>query len=90
MEFKVRELTGVSEKSVAEVEQELLDKHEQSLNGGLDDNSQTETIETTETIEAPIELKEEDVLSYIGKRYNKEINSFDELMAARESNDGWS
>jgi len=72
MEFKVRELTGVSEKSVAEVEQELLDKHEQSLNGGLDDNSQAETIETTETIEAPIELKEEDVLSYIGKRYNKE------------------
>ncbi len=87
MEFKVRELTGVSEKSVAEVEQELLDKHEQSLNGGLDDNSQAETIETTETIEAPIELKEEDVLSYIGKRYNKEIKSFDDLVATRESND---
>lgn len=34
------------------------------------------------TIDAP-ELKEEDVLSYIGKRYNKQINSFDELMAER-------
>jgi hypothetical protein len=30
-----------------------------------------------------VELKEEDVLSYIGKRYNKQINSFDELMAER-------
>ena len=30
------------------------------------------------------ELKEEDVLSYIGNRYGKEINSIEELMEARE------
>ena len=30
------------------------------------------------------ELTEEKVLSYIGKRYNKEINSFDELMSERQ------
>ncbi len=30
------------------------------------------------------ELKEDDVLSYIGKRYGKEINSIDELISERE------
>lgn len=31
----------------------------------------------------PQELREEDVLSYIGKRFNKQISSFDELMEER-------
>lgn len=31
------------------------------------------------------ELQEQDVLSYISKRYNKEINSFDDLMAERSN-----
>ena len=34
-----------------------------------------------------VDLKEEDVLSYIGKRYNKQINSFDELMAERKESE---
>jgi len=33
------------------------------------------------------ELSEEDVLSYIGKRYGREINSFDELVSERESSE---
>jgi len=37
-----------------------------------------------EVAEQPYDLKEEDVLSYIGKRYGREINSLDELNAARE------
>ncbi len=44
--------------------------------------------ETSEEIPEPVqeqaELSEEDVLSYIGKRYGKEINSLDELNATRE------
>ena len=40
--------------------------------------------ETPEPVQEPAELSEEDVLSYIGKRYGREINSLDELSAARE------
>lgn len=88
MDFKVKEVSGIVEKSAAQIEEELLNKHEESLND-------TPPIETPPVDEPPIEetpiekteLKEEDVLSYLGKRYNKEINSFDELMAQRAENE---
>ena len=38
-------------------------------------------------LETPPELKEEEVLSYIGKRYGKEINSIDELVSEREESE---
>jgi hypothetical protein len=89
MEFKVREVTG-EEKGIAEKEQELLDKHEQNLNGdegkAEGDGIQVELPPAAET-EKPASLKEEDVLSYIKERYNKDISSFDELIAARNSNE---
>tara|TARA_B100001059_G_scaffold236043_1_gene284384 strand:+ start:839 stop:1990 length:1152 start_codon:yes stop_codon:yes gene_type:complete len=106
MEIKVRELTDVEEKSVQQVEQELLDKHEaqQELKFDEDQKSESKSESTTEKVEAPEEAKEvveepteatekeitsdelseEDVLSFIGKRYGREINSLDELAAARE------
>ena len=106
MEIKVRELTDVEEKSVQQVEQELLDKHEaqQELKFDEDQKSESKSEPTTEKVEAPEEAKEvveepteatekeitsdelteEDVLSFIGKRYGREINSLDELAAARE------
>ena len=94
MELKVREITGASEKGVAELEQELLNKHEQIQNGGdnADGQQNNEGQQNNQHIPPgsevqPIELKEEDVLSYIGKRYNKDIKSFDELMATREGNE---
>ena len=87
MEFKVKEVSGVVEKSAAQIEEELLNKHEESLNEApvLEDNPPIELppVEETQQIEKP-ELQEEDVLSYLGKRYNKEISSFDELMAQRQ------
>lgn len=88
MAFTVKEVTGIVEKSAAQIEEELLQKHEESLN----DNPPIDEppIETPQIDEPPIEtpeLKEEDVLSYLGKRYNKEINSFDELMAQRAENE---
>ena len=82
MEFKVKEVKAVEEKSVQEVEQELLNKHEEELNS---DTTKEEEAKVEEILEEPQELKEEDVLSYIGKRYNKKINSFDELMSERET-----
>lgn len=106
MELKVRAVESVKEKSVQEVEQELLDKHEEKISGSeSQEPEQTEVVEesvvndttteettveetTTEEVKeeeaVPAELSEEQVLSYIGKRYGREINSLEELTAARE------
>lgn len=76
--MKVRSLDIIEPKSVQEVEKQLLDQHEQSLN-------QEQEVEFVSQEAAPTELRDEDVLSYIGKRYNKQINSLDDLVAERES-----
>ena len=105
MELKVRAVEATEEKSIQEVEQELLEKHEEKFNDSNETTEQTPQIkmdfaeesvvkdtpkaeetseETPEPVQEQAELSEEDVLSYIGKRYGKEINSLDELSAARE------
>jgi hypothetical protein len=93
MEIKVRDLGSSEEKGVAQVEQELLDKHEQNLNGNppAGDNPPAEN-QPPSVSEPPAgtqedELDEQKVLSYIGKRYNKEIKSFDELVAERKESE---
>ena len=115
MDIKVREVSA-EEKSSQQIEQELLDKHEEQT------QSDTEQVETAEVkveeqpeqeaevkevteevqeekpveevveeqppqLETPPEIKEEEVLSYIGKRYGKEINSIDELVSEREESE---
>ncbi len=83
MELKVRAVDIIEPKSVQEVEQKLLDKHEESL---IQDTNQTPDPATSDPAPDPIgvDLKDEDVLSYIGKRYNKQINSLDDLVAERK------
>lgn len=76
--MKVRSLDIIEPKSVQEVERQLLDQHEQSLN-------QEQEVEVVSQTSTPAELRDEDVLSYIGKRYNKQINSLDDLVAEREN-----
>ena len=87
MELKVKEVSAAQEKSVQELEGELLEKHEEKL----ENESAGEVVKehANEKVEdaTPPELKEEDVLSYIGKRYGKEINSFDDLMTEREESE---
>ena len=92
MEIKVKALDDVESKSVQEVEKDLLDKHEEQFEDAKDKEEVTvveETPQADSTEEATEEssLTDEDVLSYIGKRYGKEINSFDELMAEREASE---
>ena len=86
MEFKsVKALDGSEEKGVAQVEEELLKKNEEEIN----QNPPAEEITPVEE-NPPIEeddLDEQKVLSYIGKRYNKQINSFDELIAERQESE---
>ena len=84
MEMKVRLLDGIEEKGTAQVEQELLEKHEQQIQieDNQPENNEPENNEPKNN--EPEELTEEKVLSYIGKRYNKQINSFDELVSERQ------
>lgn len=94
MEFKVRALDGDEQKSVQEVEQELLERHEEELNRDYEPEVSDNIIEDTSLVEEiqnetpeERELREEDVLSFIEKRYNKQINSFDELLAERKESE---
>ena len=88
MEIKVRSLDTVEEKSVQQVEEELLKKHEEEISGVAEEATQVEEpIQSEPEPEPETELSEEQVLSYIGKRYNKQINSFDELVSEREESE---
>ncbi len=101
MEIKVRDLGHKEEKSKAEIEESLLQKHEEKFEDSEQQEEQTDTVEvsnendteketpSSETIdETPSsELNDENVLSYIRDRYNKDINSVDELFEEKEANE---
>jgi hypothetical protein len=75
MEFKVRAVSSGEEKSIQEREQELLD-------------SKTDEVKTDEvkTDDEPVDIqvKEEDILSFMSKKYGKEVKSLDDLMKQPE------
>jgi hypothetical protein len=79
MDIKVRALDENEVKSTQQVEQELLDQHEDAQKVDGKENEQPEG-DTSAT-----ELDESQVLSFIKDRYGKEVNNFDELLAERES-----
>jgi hypothetical protein len=89
MEFKVKEVGIVEEKSQQQIEQELLDKHEQEQNNESVEETKVDTTETQqeETNTQSSELKEEDVLSFIKNRYEKEFTSVDQLFDQKENNE---
>ena len=87
MELKVRAVDGTEEKSVAQVEEKLLDEHQEKIEESNVEQPQNQTEEVKEEKSESLELNDEQVLSYIGKRYGKEINSFDDLMQEREASD---
>lgn len=81
MEIKVREVSEeVESKSIQEVEQELLNKHEAEMNGGDDDDVSSKTQEESEPT-----MDEQQVLSFLQNRYGEEVNSLDELIEKRAS-----
>lgn len=103
MEFKVREVGGGVEKSKAEIEEKLLEEHSATVEGQpeLFDNTVEKVEMSTETqeVETPeaevdveketpsLEINDENVLSYIKERYNKDIQSVDQLFEEREANE---
>ena len=93
MKLTVKEVNPIEQKSVQEVENNLLEKHEQSLNKeplNTEEPLKTEEpLNTEEPLEKKesFEIKDEDVLSYIKNRYkDKEISSIDDLFTQREVN----
>lgn len=93
----VKEVTDAKEKSVQEIEQELLVKHEEQFNDETSNEPTGDTIPkvdlenkeeapVVEEIkeEVPYELKEEDILSYIKEKYGREVNSMEELTKIKE------
>jgi len=91
MEFKVKEVNPIAEKSVQEVEEKLLKKHDEELSGDNQTSAEVVEEQTAELsadekseVERPT-LKDEDVLSYIKNRYNKDIDSVDDLFAEKEN-----
>ena len=101
MEFKVKEVSGGEQKSRAEIEEALLAKAEAANEGdeinlgGMETSTirtpssqEQETIQPQgETQTQSSELNEEDVLSYIKNRYDKEIDSVGQLFDTKESNE---
>jgi hypothetical protein len=99
MEIKVKAVDGNTQKSKAEIEEQLLQKHEAQQN-------ETQAKEKPEKVEPQAEVKEkpaeetpaaeektpsselndEHVLNFIKERYNKDINSVEELFETKESN----
>ena len=106
MEIKVKEVTDVVEKSKQQIEQELLDKHENEQEGQDKDSQQKIVLkdanpqegevkekENVENLDAQVsepeeinapELTEEEVLSFIGKRWGESVDSLEELKSRRE------
>ena len=87
MEIKVSEVNPLEQKSVQEVEKNLLDKHEKELMFGQVESENLSEVKEEEKEEVSPTIKDEDVLSYINNRYNKDISSVDDLFSQKEINE---
>ena len=80
-EFKVREVTH-EEKSVQEIEQKLLDEHKEKQEQKQEDPPVVEPAK-----EEKKEIDENEVLSYLNNRYNKQFASTEDLFSQRDANE---
>jgi hypothetical protein len=86
-EFKVRAVE-FEEKGAVEIENQLLKEHEEKLNGTTEsENIDVVDLQPAAEENAVEEMDENKVLSYLGKRWNREIASLDELADQRRDNE---
>ena len=93
MEFKVKEVAGTEEKSQQEIEAKLLKDAEErhaptnveKINMQPSEPTSDDAQDTVET--QSYELNEDDVLSFIKNRYEKDFTSVDQLFEQRENNE---
>ena len=83
--FIVKEISGI-EKSKVEVEEQLLKDHEEKFDQESNDDP-IDKVEVPEEQTPVSELNDADVLSYIKNRYDKDIESVDQLFETKESNE---
>lgn len=81
----VKEISGI-EKSKVEVEEQLLKEHEEKFDQESNDDP-IDKVEVPEEQTPVSELNDADVLSYIKNRYDKDIDSVDQLFETKESNE---
>ena len=99
MEIKVKAVDGNTQKSKAEIEEQLLQKHEAQQQENQAEKKPEKVEAQAEVKEKPAEetpaveektpsseLNDEHVLNFIKERYNKDINSVEELFETKESN----
>lgn len=85
-EFKVREVGTEEQKSVQEIEEQLLNEHEAQQQEQVEETPEEQPTQVEEQEVAPsFELTEESVLSFIKNRYDREIDSIDTLFEAQQS-----
>ena len=75
-EFKVRAVE-FEEKSAVEIEEKLLKEHEEKLNPTSEPQEQVNEV-------PEVDIDENKIISYLGKRYNKEISSLDDIWEQRQ------
>jgi len=80
----VKEVDGAGNKSAAELEEKAIEKAQAEHEA---ETSEEPPQEVEETPSPTIELTDESVLEYLGKRYDREISSFDELVQTRQENE---
>lgn len=81
MELKVKAVPGPGEKSVQEVEETLLEQHEETIADVEEQSVEEEVTADEEVVSEAEEFGEEDVLSFIKSKYNKDIKSVDDLFS---------
>ena len=74
-------LVDFEEKSVQEIEQQLLDQHEQKMAEDVAPVEET-PVEEPPVVESP-QFGDNEVLSYLKTKFNKEVNSLDELFVEK-------
>lgn len=96
MEFKVKEVGSAEEKSKQEIEQEVVQKVDMGSKDKAkeepDPEPKQEPEKPKEDVQEPVQqepeqpsLTEEDVLSFIKNKYNKEISSVNDLFEEKQS-----
>ena len=83
--FIVKDVSGV-EKSKVEVEEQLLKEHEEKFEP-VSKEEKIDKVEIPEENTPAPELNDADVLSYIKNRYDKDIESVDQLFETKQSNE---
>jgi len=80
MDIKVRDINSPEQKSRQQVEDELIKMKEEQDKNALSDKDKKQDQQHNDS--DPVELKDEDVLSFFQKKYNKKVSSIDELFIA--------